>query len=87
MSDIISILGHPPFQGEYLAATCNGKYGYVDQYRNIQIPFTFDWAFPFEGDADKVVGGDKYGLINKTGKYLCHPKYDVIDASVHRIIT
>jgi len=79
MSNTISMIGSPPFVGNFLAASSSGKYGYVDQYYNIQIPFIFDWAFPFVGDVAKVVVNNKYGLINKSGSYLCVPKYDVIE--------
>ena len=78
----INIIGTPPFTGNYLAATSNGKYGYVDQYLNIQIPFIFDWAFPFEGEGAKVMLGNKYGLINKSGNYICKPKYNIIEPFV-----
>jgi hypothetical protein len=82
MHNNINIIGTPPFYGSYLAATSNGKYGYVDQYHNIQIPFVFDWAFPFEGEVAKVFLGNKYGFINKSGNYICRPKYDFVEPFV-----
>ncbi|MCR8842250.1 WG repeat-containing protein [Paenibacillus sp. SC116] len=73
-------------QGLYAYKNSKNKYGYVNKNRKIVIPAVYDNYGHFDKNGIAVVGmknskgehGYKYGLINKAGKYVLKPTYDVI---------
>jgi uncharacterized protein (TIGR02145 family) len=56
----------------------DGKYGFVDEYGNIQVPFKYNWAEPMEGTAIVQENG-KYGLIRENGSIAIPCIYDKIE--------
>lgn len=58
----------------------NAKWGYIDRYNNLSIPYKYDYAGSFsEGIA--VVGIDKkYAFINQSGRKITQFKYDYADS-------
>jgi uncharacterized protein (TIGR02145 family) len=61
-----------------ILCTKNGKYGYVDENGNIQLPFKYDWGEPMEGAA-LVKENGKFGLIRENGNIAIPCVYDKIE--------
>jgi uncharacterized protein (TIGR02145 family) len=55
----------------------DGKYGYIDDRANVQIPFKYDWAEPMEGNAVVKFEG-YYGVIRDNGQQIVPCVYDKI---------
>jgi uncharacterized protein (TIGR02145 family) len=53
----------------------DSKYGYVDQYANVLVPFTYEWAEPMEGTAIVKYHG-KFGTIRDNGQQVIPCVYD-----------
>ncbi len=45
----------------------------------------FDGAFPFDGGLADVRVGDKYGFIDKTGKFVIEPRFDFAELVLRRV--
>ncbi len=56
-----------------------GKSGYVDVNGNEILPCKYDATYPFENGMGKVMKGNKYGLVDKTGAFVVQPKWDEIN--------
>ena len=54
----------------------NGKYGYIDDEGDEEIPCQFDEAHSFYSDLALVRQGGKYGFIDDDGKFEINPIYD-----------
>ncbi|MBI3395921.1 MAG: WG repeat-containing protein [Spirochaetia bacterium] len=65
---------HP--SGGLIQYTAKGKYGYMDLQGNIVLPARYDFAHSFRGDEAVVKEGGRWGIINRSGKYVMEPKYD-----------
>ncbi len=52
-----------------------GERGYIDRDGNIVIAAQFDDARPFSEGVAWVLDGKKWGLIDRTGKYLIEPRF------------
>lgn len=60
-----------------LAASTDGKWGYIDKTGKYVINPQFDEASPFaENGLARVASGEKYGFIDETGKYVINPQFD-----------
>lgn len=57
----------------------NGRWGFQDVKRNIQIKPQYDYVHLFRSGAAVVMSGKKYGLINEQGKPLTALLYDKIE--------
>lgn len=61
-----------------------GKYGFIDLNGNEVIPLVFDYVigfYEFRFNSNGIVGvalDDKYGIIDRTGKYVHQPNYDLL---------
>ncbi|MBN2001635.1 WG repeat-containing protein, partial [candidate division KSB1 bacterium] len=68
------------FFSEGLAAVQkNGRFGYIDVKNEFVIPLQFEAADHFsEGLAAVKPVGQKYGFIDKSGKIVIKPQYDVV---------
>lgn len=51
----------------------NGKYGYMDEAKNVVIHPHYDFAFDFRGGIAEVMVNDKRGYINNKGKFIWRP--------------
>lgn len=54
----------------------NRSYGYIDKSGSMVIPFQFEKAESFSNGVAPVRINRKWGLIDKTGKYLINPYFD-----------
>jgi hypothetical protein len=64
-----------PFS-EGLAAVARDNYlkrGYIDRTGTMVIEARFDWADRFKGGVARVLVGNKWGYINKSGSYVWEP--------------
>lgn len=52
-----------------------GQWGYIDVRQNIQIPFSFDYAGPFQYGQAIVQQGECRGVIDRQGDYVVPPVY------------
>ena len=66
------------FSNELLNVSENGKYGYLNQLGNIEIPFYYDNAQSFHNDVAAVQIGDHWGLIDKNGNFVIDPQFKYI---------
>lgn len=57
------------FQGGMTALSKADKWGYVDRWGKVKIPFQFDEADPFYGRLAAAKMGSKTGFIDRTGKF------------------
>jgi hypothetical protein len=65
-----------------IPATVSGKSTYVKPDGQLLLASSpFDRAEPFDGDFARVMVGDKWGLIDRSGRYTAPPQYDRIYAS------
>lgn len=58
-----------------------GKWGYIDSRGNIAIPANFGYAYKFAKNGLAAVRDTetlKFGFIDKTGKYVISPKFDLV---------
>lgn len=55
-----------------------GKYGFINQYGEVVIPFDYDWADGFQEGAARVSKGKKFGAIDKKGQTIIPIQYDWI---------
>ena len=60
-----------------LCPVCNadGKWGYIDNNGLIKINNQFDAAESFQSKNASVKMGEKYGLIDESGKFVINPQY------------
>jgi DNA-directed RNA polymerase subunit RPC12/RpoP len=66
------------FQENVASVMCdNGKYGYINTEASFVIKCNFDEAKTFRNSRAIVRVGDKWGVINKQGKYIFGPFSDV----------
>ncbi|MBR0156844.1 MAG: WG repeat-containing protein [Clostridia bacterium] len=62
----------------------NGKWGYIDSRGNIAIPAQFGYAYKFAKNGLAAVCDTtthKFGFIDKTGKYVISPEFDLVYSS------
>lgn len=79
-----------PYYSDLLAfVDSNGKIGYLNTSGKEVIPAQFDRVASlfstFRDDGYAVVRlGDRYGVIDKTGKYIINPQFDglIINANL-----
>ena len=83
----ISTYGQPPklkelkgdkLEGNILPAEKKGVWGYIDEKGSFLIKPVFEKAFPFVNGYAIIKFSDKYGVINRTAKYIYAPIYDDI---------
>ena len=68
------------FSGPFCpVANEDGKWGYINKEGALVIDCKYDNVAPFYGNVAKVCVGDKWGIIDNTGKYLITPQYVNID--------
>lgn len=60
-------------------ADSKGRCGYADSLGNIVVPCKYEMAFPFNNGIGKVGKGNKYGLIDISGREILALKYDEIE--------
>ena len=53
----------------------NGLWGYVNEKLELVIPHQFKYAYEFRGNYAKYSEGEKYGLIDRTGKKISESIY------------
>ncbi len=63
------------FDGDWLLAKKNDKWGYVNYDENIIIDFAFEDAWPFSEDLAKVQINDKFGYIDRKGELIIEAIY------------
>ncbi len=61
-------------------ANDNDKYGFIDKSGALVIPHQFDGAYKFINGYAVVKSGEKYGVIDKKGKYKINPNYESLTA-------
>lgn len=55
-------------------------YGFVDTSNRVVIPAQFHWADDFhEGRAEVQTAEGQMGLIDKSGRYVIEPRYEIVD--------
>lgn len=55
-------------------------YGFVDTSNHVVIPAQFHWADDFrEGRAEVQTTDGRMGLIDKSGRYIIEPRYEIVD--------
>lgn len=55
-------------------------YGYVDTQNRYLVAPQFRWANDFhEGRAEVETAGGRMGLIDKTGRFVLEPRYEIVD--------
>lgn len=67
------------FDGEWLLAKKNDKWGYVSYDEDIIIDFAFEDAWPFSEELAKVQINDKFGYIDRKGKLIIDAIYSDAD--------
>ncbi|MEK0413981.1 MAG: hypothetical protein RL070_1469 [Bacteroidota bacterium] len=67
------------FDGEWLLAKKNDKWGYVSYDEDIIIDFAFEDAWPFSEEIAKVQINDKFGYIDRKGKLIIDAIYSDAD--------
>lgn len=74
------------YENGYAAArNLAGKWGYLDESRNIAIPFIYDVVYGMKEDNTSVIKLDgKFGLISSEGKEIPTPtKYTFVDPVIY----
>ncbi len=64
-----------------LTIQSGGERGYIDRDGNVVIAPQFDDARPFSEGVARVLDGKKWGLIDRTGKYLIEPRFQIEPAT------
>lgn len=78
--------------GLVVVRNLDGQAGYIDENEKVEIPFVYEYAFPFEADGNaivsKITGKDEegyditqYGLIDEHGEEVLSCEYDWISRS------
>jgi hypothetical protein len=52
-----------------------GKWGYVNKFREFEIPPRFDFALPFSEGLARFKEGELWGYINRQGEVVIRPQY------------
>lgn len=81
------------FHSGLAGVVVNGKVGFLDLHGNIVIPCMYDIEYSFDGNGKKlglgmsfwggiafVKKGNKYAIIDKSGKFITNFKYDKISS-------
>ncbi|MBK6827760.1 MAG: WG repeat-containing protein [Chitinophagaceae bacterium] len=66
------------FQEGLLCVIKNGKYGFIDQYNKVVIPFQFDGGDNFYEGMAIVKQKDKFGVIDKQGAITIPFQFDLL---------
>ena len=70
--------GGAPFSEGLAAVEQDHRYGYIDEDGHFVIPFQFEQAAPFhDGLAFVTYGSGKWGIIDKLGRVVAQPQYEV----------
>lgn len=60
--------------------TNSSKYGYIDWYGDLIIPYKFEDASAFRDEYAIIRKNGKYGAINSKGKTVIKPQYNILGA-------
>ncbi|MFM7078332.1 MAG: WG repeat-containing protein [Bacteroidota bacterium] len=63
-------------EGMCVVKSPNRTYGYIDKSGKLTIPYQFEKAEPFSNGVAAVRSNRKWGLIDKSGRYLINPSFD-----------
>ncbi len=67
------------FNEKFAAVSKNGKYGFINEYDKLVIPFTYDYADNFFQGRALVKLYGQYGFINTSGKVVVPLIYDMAE--------
>lgn len=62
-------------EGKCAVENSEGKWGYIDKEGRVEITYQFDYAGDFFEGQSIVIKNDKFGVIDKNGKYVINPQY------------
>ena len=71
---------------DIVPACKDGKWGYISNENQIIIPFIYDDAYKFKENTAIIKLDGKSGLIDKTGRIILPPQYELIDNKLDDII-
>jgi hypothetical protein len=63
---------------EFLPATINGRYGFIDSFGRLRLANRYEDVRPFEGNMAAVRLAGKWGFITKQDKLVIQPYYDEV---------
>ena len=62
--------------GSKIIVNSNGKYGFIDEKENVNIPYQYEYIGCFSEGLSKVRINGKIGYINKNNQIIIQPIYD-----------
>jgi hypothetical protein len=62
-----------------------GKWGFIDKYNKVIIPFKFNSSYSFSDGMAWIVSAGKIGFINKSGVVIIKPQFDNVENFVQGV--
>lgn len=70
-----------PFSNQMAAVKLNNKWGFVDKKEHIAVSPNYSEVYDYVGNAT-AVKGEKWAFVNKFGKEILKPQYDLVSKTL-----